>query len=90
MASMIRVRAKKVEGQEYACYYLNVLRKEGDVFDILKEEHFSSRCMERVPPNTPKTFAPGEPTKEELIADGYIMPEAAAEDFREPAKRKRA
>lgn len=76
----MRVRAMEaVSGRVYSGYYNLVRRKPGDVFDLLDESHFSSSWMERVGGGTPKTHAPGEPSKEDLVADGII-----------PSGRKRA
>lgn len=76
----MRVKATEAEsGRVYSGYYNLVRRKPGDVFDLLDESHFSSKWMERVTGSTQKTHAPGEPSKEDLIADGII-----------PSGRKRA
>lgn len=82
----VRVRAKDTT-KHYAGFYLNVRRRPGAVFDLLPisvdkyvdGEHpaFSENWMEKVDEGTSKTPAPGEPTREDLIADGIILDEDA-------------
>lgn len=48
---MIRVRAKQLG------FYGNVRRREGDVFDIAHEKHFSERWMERTEAPMPQPAA---------------------------------
>lgn len=74
----MRVRAKETP-RPYAGFYNNVRRRGGDVFDLIdiplvngEHPHFSETWMEKVSKRVPKTPAPGEPTKEDLIADGII------------------
>lgn len=72
----MRVQAVELgPDKKYSGYYNLVRRKPGDVFDLLDERHFSQKWMKKVPSNTPKTAAPGEPSKEDLIADGQIPAE---------------
>lgn len=69
----MRVRAKNTGSDtKYAGYYNLVRRKAGDVFDLLDDSHFSETWMERVDEGTPKTPAPGEPSREALQADGML------------------
>jgi len=72
MEADMRVKAKPISGRTYSGYYNLVLRKPGDVFDLLDPSHFSETWMERVDENIPKTPAPGEPSKEDLEADGLL------------------
>lgn len=76
----MRVRAKSLSpDKKYSGYYNLVRRKPGDVFDLLDDKHFSETWMEKVSASTPKTAAPGEPRKEDLIEDGLL-----------PASRKKS
>jgi len=68
----MRVRAKEDSNNAYVGYYNLVRRKGGDVFDLLSPDHFSERWMEKVEATTPKTDAPGEPSIEDLKADGLL------------------